>query len=356
MWNRRQVLIGGAGLLLACGMAPGVALAEKGKRPELTILNWPDYLDNGLIESFEKQRNVKIRQVFFDSDTERDQYLVKKGGGSFDIMVVNRLHLPFYAKQGWVTPIDKSTLKNFAHLDPRWLPEPDESGKYLGLPYFWGTMGLAYREDLMPTPPVSWMDFFRPTEPLRGRIQGMESDRELFGMALKVLGHSVNTEDAAALTAAETLLMEQKPFVKSYRYTDLTADAPLVTGEVWMAMVFNGDALKLQEFNPAIRYVQPREGSVLWVDDLALGKGTGGETLALEFLNFMLDPAMAVRNAEALHFASPNRTALQRASKEYLNNSNIFPSEELLSHSETVRLVSPRTKRRINDIVSRLMK
>ncbi|MBF0613556.1 MAG: spermidine/putrescine ABC transporter substrate-binding protein [Magnetococcales bacterium] len=356
MWNRRQVLMHGMGLVAASWLAPNLVRAESVKRPELTLLNWPDYLDGGVIAAFEKQRGIKVRQVFFDSDAERDQFLVKKGGESFDLMVVNRLHLPFYVKQGWVVPVDKAALKNFGHLDPRWIAEPDESGRLLGIPYFWGTMGLAYREDLMPTPPASWMDFFRPMEVVRGRIQALESDRELLGMALKALGHSVNTEDNAALTAAESLLQEQKPHVKTYRYTDLNAEAPLVTGEVWMAMIFNGDALKLQEFNPSIRYVQPREGTVLWVDDLALGKGKGGRELALAFLDFLLDPAMAVRNAESLHFATPNRAALQQATREYLNNPNIFPSEELLSHSETVRLVGARTQRRINDIVSRLMK
>ncbi|MBF0627122.1 MAG: spermidine/putrescine ABC transporter substrate-binding protein [Magnetococcales bacterium] len=357
MFNRRQVLMGGVGGVASMLLWPRSGLAKKkAKSDTLTLLIWPDYLDPGVIEAFEQQRGMKVKQVFFESDTERDQLLVKKGGDAFDLMVVNRINLPFYARQGWIAPVDRNRLKGLDRIDPRWIAEPDSAANLWGVPYFWGNIGLAYREDRLIAPPASWMDFFRPAEMLRGRIQAMESDRELIGMALKALGHSVNSEDGAALSAAETLLMEQKPHVKSFRYIELGPDSPLVTGEVWMAMVFNGDALKLREHHESIRYIQPREGSALWVDDLALGSNASGHELALDFLNFLLDPAMALRNAEALHFATPNREALRLASKGYLDNAAIFPGEELLQRSETVRPVSPRTQRRINDIVARLLK
>ncbi|MBF0263130.1 MAG: spermidine/putrescine ABC transporter substrate-binding protein, partial [Magnetococcales bacterium] len=329
--------------------------AETAKKGELTLLTWPDYIDPEVIAAFEKQRGVTVRQIYFESDQERDQQIVRKGSDAFDVIVVNRVHLPFYAKQGWVTSIDKGGLKQFAHLDPRWLPEADGSGKLPGIPYFWGNIGLAYRDDKLVDKPVGWMDFFRPAEALHGRIQAMESDRELFGMALKALGYSVNSEENVELLAAEALLREQKPHVMSYRYTDLTAEAPLVKGEAWMAIVFNGDALKLREFHPEIRYLHPREGSTLWIDDLVIGGGSKRRDLALAFIDHLNEPDMAARNAETLHFATPNKTAMQRASKAYLDDPIIFPPEEVWSLSETIRPLAPRIQRRVNDIVSRLI-
>lgn len=351
-YGRRQVLQGAALGLAGMLLAPR-AFAEA-KKGELTLLTWPDYIDPEVIAAFEKKQGVTVRQIFFESDQERDQHIVRKGSDAFDVIVVNRVHLPFYAKQGWLTPIDKGGLKQFAHLDPRWVPEVDPAGKLPGIPYFWGNIGLAYRDDKVTNKPESWMDFFRPAEALRGRIQAMESDRELVGMALKALGFSVNSEENVELLAAEALLKEQQPHVMSYRYTDLTAEAPLVKGEAWMAMVFNGDALKLSEFQPAIRYLHPREGSVLWIDDLVIGGGSKRRDLALAFLDHLSEPGMAARNAEALHFATPNRTAMQQVSKAYLNDPIIFPPEEVWGISETIRPLAPRMQRRVNDIVSRL--
>jgi spermidine/putrescine transport system substrate-binding protein len=300
---------------------------------------------------------VAVRQVPFDSDQERDQLLVRKGAGAFDLMVVNHINLPLYAQRGWVSPIDTRALTPLAELDSRWLAEPDSHGQVVGIPYFWGNIGLAYRADLLQKAPESWMDFFRPAEELRGYLNAMESDREMLGMALLALGYTVNSEDGGQLSAAEGLLLEQKPFVKHYRYLDLNASSPLVTGAVKMAIVYNGDAVKLREFHPQIRYVHPKEGSAIWVDYLAIGKVSAArQALAMQFMHFILQADHALQNAESLHFATPNRVALARASAAYRQDPTVFPPTEVLNHSEPIRPVAVRTLKRINDFMGRLLR
>ncbi|MBF0295297.1 MAG: spermidine/putrescine ABC transporter substrate-binding protein [Magnetococcales bacterium] len=356
MWNRRRMLMGGLGLLAATLLPARSGCAEGEKKTELVILTWSDYLDPDVVKAFEARHPVTVRQVFFDSDQARDQQVMRKGSDAFDIMVVNAINLASYAHQNWLTPLDKGRLANFAQLDPLWLAEAESQGKLLGLPYFWGDIGLAYREDLMPAAPTSWMDFFRPAEPLRGHLGAIATNRELVGLALKALGHSVNTEDPAHLAEAETLLMQQKPYVTSYPYIDISQESPLVTGAVKLAIVYNGDALKLREFDPRIRYVNPGEGSIKWVDFLAMGTNTARREVTHAFLDFLNDPAMASRNAGFLHFATPNRGALAMADPGYLADPVIFPPEEVLRKSETIRPVAPRTQRKINEIMARLQR
>ncbi|MBF0438601.1 MAG: spermidine/putrescine ABC transporter substrate-binding protein [Magnetococcales bacterium] len=357
MFKRRQVVAMCVGMLAAAWWPTRIECAEGEKNSELVLLIWPDYLDPELVKEFAASHKVMVRQVPFESDQERDQQVVRKGSDTFDLMVVNHLNLPIYAKQGWVTPLEKDKLRHLAHIDTRWLADVEQNDHLLGIPYFWGNIGLAYREDLVPNPPTTWLEFFRPEEPLRGHLNAMESDRELLGMALKALGHSVNSEENAHLAAAEALLVGQKPYVKSYRYIDLTKDSPLITGEVSVAMVYNGDAVKLSELHPRIRYIYPAEGSALWVDYLALGTTTPARrALALAFLDFLNDPVMAARNAQSLHFATPNREARRLSAPAYLTDPVIFPPEEILKRSEMIRPVAPRTLRRINDIAARLLR
>ncbi|MEO5333943.1 MAG: spermidine/putrescine ABC transporter substrate-binding protein [Magnetococcus sp. YQC-5] len=332
----------------------GHAKGEKNK--ELVILTWSDYLDPEVLQEFETSKGVTIRQVSFDSDQARDQLVVRKGSDAFDIMVVNSINLPVYARQNWLTPIDTSKIANSTHLESRWLADAEYSGKLFGIPYFWGNIGLGYREDLVATPPTGWLDFFRPAEGLHGRLNAMATNRELFGIALKALGYSVNSEKPEELEEAEKLLLQQKAHVKSYIYLDINKESPLVTGEIAMAMLYNGDALKLQEFNNKTNYINPKEGSAMWVDYLALGTGSARRELAMAFLNFMQDPTIAMRNAQSLHFATPNREALRLSSPAYRNNPIIFPPEEVLRLSETIRPVAARTQRRINDVVARLLR
>ncbi|MBF0144641.1 MAG: spermidine/putrescine ABC transporter substrate-binding protein [Magnetococcales bacterium] len=357
MFHRRTILAVGAALLAAPLSIPFAGWTSPAKSGELTVLIWPEYLDAGVVRDFEERHGVTIRQIPYDSEQQRDQLLLKKGADAFDLVVVNRLNLAAYARRKWLTPLEPARLQHLDRLDRRWLSEPDETGKWLGLPYFWGNVGLAWRADKLAAAPTGWMDFFRPGAALRGRIQAMDSAREMVGLALMALGHSVNAEEESALAGAEALLMAQKPFVRNYRYIDLSPASPLVTGDVWMAMVFNGDALKLREFHPQINYVQPREGSLLWLDDLALGGRQSGRELAVAFLeHLLLDPVIAARNAESLHFASPNHEALPLTSIAYREDPIVFPSEEELRRSEMVRPVAARAQRRINDIMARLLK
>ncbi|WP_130469986.1 polyamine ABC transporter substrate-binding protein [Candidatus Magnetaquicoccus inordinatus] len=357
MYTRRQFVQAGMGLLGSLLMPVGNSWAMTEKERELTILIWPDYIDPDLLKRFAEEQKIAVRQIAFESDQERDQLMLRKGAAAFDLLVVNRVNLPLYAQRGWVSTIDTSKLGHFSELDKRWLAEPDSAGNVLGIPYFWGNIGLAYRADLLAKAPVSWMDFFRPAESLRGFLNAMESDREMLGMALRALGFSVNSEDPGQLTAAEALLQEQKPFVKYYRYLDLSANSPLVTGEVKMAIVFNGDAVKLREFHPEIRYIHPQEGSAIWVDYLAVGKVSAArQEMALRLIHFLSEPVNALQNAQNLHFATPNQIALQKGSAEYRQDPAIFPPTEVLINSEPIRSFSARTQKRINDFMGRLLR
>ncbi|MBF0185033.1 MAG: spermidine/putrescine ABC transporter substrate-binding protein [Magnetococcales bacterium] len=357
MLNRRLLLQAGWGLLTAALFTGRLAWSGAERERELSVLTWPDYIDPALIKAFEQHNKITVRLITFDSDQERDQLLLRKGPAAFDVLLVNRINLPLYAQRGWVSAIDTRQLPAFAEQDKRWLAETDSGGQVLGIPYFWGNVGLAYRADLLRQAPFSWMDFFRPAAELHGFLNSMESDRELLGMALRALGYSVNAEDPAQLAAAEALLLEQKPHVKHYRYVDLNAQSPLVTGEVKMAIVFNGDAVKLREFHPQIRYLHPKEGSAIWVDYLAVGRvSPERHALAMAFIQFLSQAENALQNAQSLHFATPNTVALRQAEADYLNDPTIFPPTEVLINSEPIRPVAPRTLRRINEFVGRLLR
>ncbi|MBF0307973.1 MAG: spermidine/putrescine ABC transporter substrate-binding protein [Magnetococcales bacterium] len=354
MIGRRDVLQHLGLGLATLSMVPRPGWSLPGKESELVLLTWPDYFAPEVLAAFEETNKVTVKQVPFESDEERDQKLLRLGGDAFDVMVVNGPNLAFYARRAWVSPVNRERMRNLGNIEPRWMEGPGAEG--LGIPYFWGTLGLAYREDLLDKPLQGWEDFFQPDASLQGRIQAISSGRELVGMALKSLGHSVNTEDAAALEEAEKRLLKQRPFVASYRYIDLSANSPLVTGKISAAMVYSGDALKLQEFHPAIRYSHPREGSALWVDYLAMGTNRARRELSMTFIDFLNDPHMAILNAQSLHFATPNQGALALGKADYLSNPVIFPPEEVLKRSEPVRAISPRTLRRINELTGRLIR
>ncbi|MBF0461368.1 MAG: spermidine/putrescine ABC transporter substrate-binding protein [Magnetococcales bacterium] len=333
-------------------MTNAVAAAEK---TTLSYLSWADYIDPDLVKDFEKKFDVIVKEVYFETDEEREQKLAYTDGKGYDVVLVGGLFVSSYVKRGWVTPMDFSKMPTIKNIDPRWrkaFPQAETNA----VPYFWGTLGIAYRKDLVPENIHSWQQFFRPAPAFLGKIGMLNDSSEAIGMALMSLKNSRNNTDAKALAEAEKLLLSQRPYVKTYSTPILTNKSPLVTGELWMSMFYNGDALTLQKFSPQIEYVVPEEGGGLWVDYLMVLQSSKQKDLAMAFINFLNEPENAARLASYLNYASPNEAAKKFLSAEHLNNPVIYPSHEIVSRSEFAEKMPPRSDRDRNLVFSNVKK
>ena len=322
--------------------------------PELVLFTWSEYLDPELVAAFERQHGARVKQVYFATDDIRDDHLIKTDGAGFDLVLVAGYKIDLYRRYGWLAKLQENRLPNLRHLDPRWRDAFPSAREY-AVPYAWGSIGIAYRKDLVSQAPTSWLDLFQPEAALRGRLFMIEDARDTIGLALKALGHSVNETDPQALRAAEKLLVAQKPFVRSWHYLSLTADSALIEGDLAMGMLYNGDALTLQEYDERIGFIIPREGSSLWVDYLAVLKGSTQQELAWAFIDFLNEPENAARLARYVNYATPNRAAEKLLSREFLKNPVIYPPPQILGKSEFYEQLPARASKRRNELFSRLM-
>ncbi|WP_439860590.1 polyamine ABC transporter substrate-binding protein [Pseudomonas sp. MBLB4136] len=322
---------------------------------QLLILNWSDYLDPELVEAFERQHGAKVVQSYYSSDEVRTQILLENDAEGYDLILTSGVDLAPYAKRGWIAPLDHARLPGFSHLEPRWL-QAFPAAQSHGAPYFWGTLGIVYRSDLLSTPLTSWQQLFRPAPELQGKISMLEDSRDLIGMSLKALGHSANSSDAAQLKAAQALLLEQKPHVRSYAYISLDETSPILSGEIVAAMMYSGDALMLQAHNEHLRYVLPSEGGNLWADYFALGHKARNPDLAYAFLNFINEPQHAAQLAQYVHYATPNRAAQRLLPEAMLSDPIIYPDATGLASSEFYQPLPPRALRLRNQIGARVLR
>ncbi|MCP4022306.1 MAG: spermidine/putrescine ABC transporter substrate-binding protein, partial [Desulfobacteraceae bacterium] len=230
------------------------------------------------------------------------------------------------------------------NIDPGWMNVRPEIKAY-AVPYIWGTIGIAYRKDLIKKKLDSWMDLFKPETRLRGKIVMINDSKDIVGAGLKALGYSLNSETLSQYDEVRTLLHAQKPYVFDYSYVVLNKNSALIKGDIWMAMVYNGDGLVLQEQDPRISFVAPREGTNLWVDYLVILKHAKNKVLAAQFINFLNEPENAAQLSEYLMFATPNKSAMAHISAEYKNNKMIYPDEKILKKSEVYKILSPRVEK-----------
>lgn len=320
---------------------PVPSVAGDATRTELVILNWADYIDPAVIADFEATHQAKVRVVNFEDDDNRDQLLLATNGAGYDVVLVNETHVGLYRSHGWLATLGAAEVPNLKHVDSAWMEKARDANGY-ALPYFWGTLGIAYRRDLVRNTPQHWTDLFVPSADLRGRIAMLSSQRELLGLALKAAGHSVNSVDHGEVDAAMTLLLAQKPAVRAYQQALLNEKSELVTGEVSMRMMFNGDALLLRKFDDHIDYLVPPEGTGLWVDYLTVMANAPNPKLAYAFLDFLNEPATAARNAAFVNYATPNQAAAKLMPAEYRDNPSIYPPAKTLANSDLFTPLPPR--------------
>jgi spermidine/putrescine transport system substrate-binding protein len=79
-----------------------------------------------------------------------------------------------------------------------------------------------------------------------------------------------------------------------------------------------------------IKAIVPETGTLIWVDCMSIPKGAKNEALAYELINFLLEPEIAARNANFVHYASPNVTAKDKMDTELLEDPAVYPPKEVL--------------------------
>ena len=322
---------------------------------ELVFLTWTDYMDPALIEAFEQQFNARVRFAYYADDPARDRMMIESEGHGYDVILVTGLEIDVYRKRGWLAPLDETLIPNLEHIGERWRNAYTAASAY-SVPYAWGTLGIAYRSDLVGGEINHWRQLLEPGKDLRGKITMIKDYRDILAVALKALNYSVNSTDLQELDAAAELLWTQKPYVKTYSYMSLTEASELVTGEVLAALMYNGDALMLQEYQPAIEFVIPAEGSALWVDYLTVAASSERKELALQFINFLNDPKNAAQLAEYTYMATPNKSAEHLLPAAFLHNPLIYPSPDVLAKSEFYTSLPPRVLHARNRIIAQILR
>lgn len=309
-----------------------------GENPrQLNIYSWSSYISPRVVRGFEREYHCKINYDLYDSN-EALLAKLQAGNADYDLVVPSDYMVQILIQQGLLARLDKSSLPNvWANVDPRFLALPFDPRNDYSVPYAWGTTGLAYRTDLVGENVESWSALFDPR--YAGHILLLDDMREVFGMALKELGASLNSTDPEEIRRARDLLLRQKPLVKGYNSSNFEQD--LVAADAWIAQAYNGNLTFALRDEPRIRYVIPKEGCTISVDCACMPRNAPHKDLAMEFINYFHRPEVAAEFINDCGFNSPNRFAARFVEPWILAEPAIFPAPASLAKSEFMRDLGP---------------
>ncbi|MEH6446157.1 MAG: spermidine/putrescine ABC transporter substrate-binding protein [Oceanospirillaceae bacterium] len=304
----------------------------------LRFLNWEDYLSNE-VEQLWQQQGHNIDTILFDNDQERDAILIRAKKSRIDVAVIDESIGKLFGEQGKLLELNETNIPTLAHIAPFWRKR---CGKY-SVPYLWGTMGIAYRSDVISNPPVSWKAILEPSNQLKNHISMMDDYTDMLAPALFMQGFSLNTESKYELKQAFSTLKKQAPDVLTYDYPITFLTNNVKADQLYMAQVYGGDQITMNEKSGVAglwKYVVPKEGTILWVDCLAISSDSENKALALQFINFLNQPEIAAKNSEQLFNATPNHSAKALLPKDFRHNRAIFPDDEIMQRSQLYQELS----------------
>lgn len=297
----------------------------------LRILTWEAYLSPAVIALWEQQTTVKIEQILFDNDKQRDD-IINSNQGNIDIAMVDEVVSRHFGNKQQLIPINIDNVANTLHLDPR---RSRQCGDYSS-PYFWGTLGLAYRQDKLTVPPTSWRDIVVPEAYLSGHIAMSKDYSDLFLPSLFLRGESISSVKISTLKDIYDELLAQVEHVLTFDYSISYLNKPTVANELYLAMAYSGDEISLNQISNSNNWAFriPKEGTIIWTDCIAVTAASKQQALALAFINFLQQPDIAAMNALDTGFSTANKTAYEQLVLQGKVIQSHYPSAEIRAKSQ----------------------
>jgi len=305
--SRRNVLkAGAAGLAFAA--APAYVKNAFASSGELNVFSWVDYVQDNMIQAFEKETGIKVNLSTYGSNEEAENKMKASGGKGFDVLFPSITNVPNYSDDTapgghLLAPINESKV-NMDNLISSFARDSlglgaDFRGKRVALPFNWGTEGITYNSDKLHLNEVSYGDLWQP----------QSKGKAAFRQKSMIMGTGLYL-DSIGVVKSNRMLDVYKSEADARRvWGDITKwalghcdnfgafwnnateattafkDAGAIIGQTW-----DTTGLLLNREDAAWKYRAPKEGIITWLDSVSLSARGENSEQAYAFINFLIKP------------------------------------------------------------------
>ena len=331
-------------LISLCVLLLIVGVTGCSNKETLNVFLPGEYIEQEVVDAFEKEYNVKVNLTTFASNEE--MYTKLLGGTVYDVLIPSDYMIEKLISENMIKKIDKTKIPHISDLYDGMLCEYDSNFDY-SIPYFWGSVGLVYDAEMIDQKDVEsqgWEVLKNPK--YKGLVYMYDSERDSFMIALKALGYSMNTHDKKELEEAYNWLLDLDNKVEPLYVTDEIIDGLATeSDEKYIGMVYSGDATYILSENDKAKFWAPKEGTNIWTDAMVIHKDCENDDLAYKFMDWFITYENALNNSLSVGYASPNAEALvEISSTEYADNDAYFPrsgyeKDEVFHHDDEIKKI-----------------
>lgn len=295
----------------------------------LNVFNWGEYISDGsegtldVNAAFEALTGVKVNYMNYESN-EAMYAKMKSGAVAYDIVIPSDYMIARLIGENMLQKIDLSKIDNYKYIDEKYRNLYfDETNEY-SVPFNVGMVGLVYNTAMVDESIDSWNAMWDAR--YADNILTFNNPRDSFAIAQFLLGIDVNSTDVADWDKAAEKLKEQNAVLQG-RVMDEVFNK-MESGNAAIAAYYAGDCLTMMDANPDLAFVYPKEGTNIFVDSICIPENAQNYEAALMYINFLLEPEVALANAEYICYASPNTAVVNNPDYTYYGSEVLYPSDE----------------------------
>lgn len=309
---------------------------------ELNVYNWGEYISDGsdgsidVNREFERLTGIKVNYTTFESNETMYSQL-KSGGVSYDIIIPSDYMIERLKNENMLSKIDVGVLNNYHYIDDKYKGLFYDSDNEYSVTFNVGMVGVIYNKAMIGEPAHSWRALW--DEKYRDLSLNFSNPRDGFMTAQMILGYSLNSTNKSEWDAAAELLKQGKDVLQSYVMDEIYGK--METGEAAIGPYYAGDFLTMKDINDDLEFFYPEEGTNIFVDAVCVPASVKHYEAAMMYIDFLLEPEIALANAEYIGYASPNTAVVNNEDYCYYKNEILYPEDKDIPKVEYYHDIDP---------------
>ena len=326
-----------------------LAGAAQAQERVVNVYNWSDYIDEEILTEFTAETGIKVVYDVFDSNEILETKLLA-GSTGYDIVVPTGTFLARQIVAGVFQKLDKSMLSNFSNLDPAISSrlEKYDPGNEYAINYMWGTTGIGInvakvKERLGDDAVLNtWSVVFDPANAAKLADCGiymLDTAEEIIPAALNYLGLDPDSNNPDDIAKAQELMLSIRPSIKKFHSSEYIN--ALANGDICVAVGWSGDILQARDRaaeadqGVEVEYIIPKEGALMWFDNMAIPADAKNVAEAHEFLNYIMRPEVMAKASNYVYYANGNLASKPFLNEDVIGDTAIYPDDETIGRLYT---------------------
>ena len=359
--GRAGTVLAGAAIapavLAACGSSGGSKSSGGGGGSKaVTISNWPEYIAKQSKTDFTKDTGIAL--TYHEDINDNNEYFAKideplKRSQSIDreIIVLTDWMAGRLITLGYAAPLDDSKFPNKANLVDNLRDVSFDPGRKYSVPWLSGMTGVGYNPKKTGRELTSMNDIFDPK--FKGQVTMLTEMRDTLGLIMLANGADPAncTKADAEKACARIKKARESGHIRAFTGNDYAED--LAAGNIAVAIAWSGDIQGLAADNPDLRWIAPKEGAMLYSDNMLIPKTSDRQDLAMAWINYCYDPAHSAQIVAAAPYISAVKgagEALAKIAPDLAKSSLVNPPDDLRARLHVFRALSDAEDTEFNKI------